>query len=453
MVSHVKKAFALLMAVSILFLAACAPGSSNAGTSTVSSSSAAANGGTPSQQSSSTTSTEPVTLQFVHLMNSPYYESMLRLTDKYTELNPHITFEHEVLKGDARYTVLKSRIASGTTPDLFMSVESGPSMSQWADAAVDLSDEPWWDNIDPVAIPMVTYNEKRIALPFNSNVWGILYNKDVFEAAGITTFPKTLSELQAVCDKIKAAGKIPFGAGFKDVWVGAQLFQHTFGNDLGSYDDVKKRFEEYSAGTAKVSDDTWLGKSLDLMELVKNNCQPNPFNSDSTMQFQMLATGEAGMVIQGDWAEPPARLIDPECNIGIMLMPMSEDPADAKIYTQFAARTVFVGKGTGHEQQSKDFVNWIVTDSWVHEWYNTDFMCIAPIKGVNPQGPTIQVLEDGAKLFADSAQVAPWGKSLAPPELFAQFPSIQDEFILGQITKEEVIATVSAEWEKYAQSK
>ena len=392
-----------------------------------------------------------VTLQFVHLMNSPYYESMVRLTDHYSELHPEITFEQEVLKADARYTVLKSRIASGETPDLFMSVESGPSMGQWADAAIDLSNETWWDKIDANVIPMITYEGKRIALPFNSNVWGLLYNKDVFEAAGITKHPETLSELKEVCGQLKQAGYTPFGAGFKDAWVGQQLLHHPFGNDLGSYEEIQARFEQYTNKEAKVSDDTWLGKILDLIEIVKDNCQQNPFNSDSTMQYQMLADGEVGMIVQGDWAEPAARLINPDTNIGIMYLPLSEDPADAKIYTQYAARTIFVGKDTGNEKEALEFVNWLVTDDWVKEWYNTDFLCIAPIEGVAPADPSIQILEDGLKLMENKDRIAPWGKSLAPAELFAKFPSIQDDFILGNKTKDEVIKTISQEWENFAQ--
>lgn len=409
-------------------------------------------GSSPTQSSGDADTGAPVKLQFVHLLNSPFTESIDRLTAKYTELNPNVTFENEVLKADARYTVLKSRIASGATPDIFMSVESGSSMSMWADAVVDLSGEDWWDNINPVAIPMCEYEGKRIALPFNTNVWGLIYNKDVFEAVGITQHPKTLAELQAVCDKLKAAGVTPFGAGFKDAWVGQQLLQHPFGFDIGSYTDIKTRLEEYSTGKAVVADDTWLPKVMDMYEMVKNNCQQNPFNSDSTMQYQMLATGEVGMIVQGDWAEAPARMINPQANLGMMLLPMSDNAADAKVFTQFAARTIFVGKGA-HQSQALAFVKWLATDPWVVEWYNTDFKQLSPIKGVAPTGKDIQILEDGAKLFAIPSNIAPWGKSLVPPDLFAKFPSVQEDFLLGNKTKEQVGQTISDEWANYAAEK
>jgi len=391
------------------------------------------------------------TLNFVHLMNSPYYESMERLCARYSKENPEIDFEQEVLKADARYTVLKTRIASGNIPHLFMSVESGPSMAQWKDGAVDLSDETWWDEILPAAYPLVTMDDKKIAFPFTANVWGLLYNKDVFQKAGITELPKTLAGLKDVAATLKSQGITPFGEGFKDSWVTYQLFRMPFGHDLGDFTDILARFEEYNAGEAKVSEDTWLPKLLDLMQVIKDNTQQNPFNTDFTMQIQMLANGEVGMITQGDWAEPPARQVNPDCNIGIMLMPFSEDPKDAKIFTQYVARTIFVGRNTDNIQGAKNFIEWMATSKWVKDWYNKDLQNIAPIKGVAPEGKTVQILEDAAKLYANPANAAPWGAYIAPAELFGLFPSIQEEFFLGKKTKQEMIDAVSTAWYNYSQ--
>ena len=40
-------------------------------------------------------------------------------------------------------------------------------------------------------------------LPINANTGGLLYNKDVFKKAGITSFPKSSEEFYTVLDKIK----------------------------------------------------------------------------------------------------------------------------------------------------------------------------------------------------------------------------------------------------------
>ena len=55
-------------------------------------------------------------------------------------------------------------------------------------------------------------------LPIGGSIEGIFYNKEYFEQKGLTV-PKTLDELEAIADKIKADGKIPFAQSSKDAWI------------------------------------------------------------------------------------------------------------------------------------------------------------------------------------------------------------------------------------------
>ena len=48
------------------------------------------------------------------------------------------------------------------------------------------------------------------AIPFQSYSSGILYNEEIFKAAGVDTVPATWDELLAACQKIKDAGYAPF---------------------------------------------------------------------------------------------------------------------------------------------------------------------------------------------------------------------------------------------------
>lgn len=47
---------------------------------------------------------------------------------------------------------------------------------------------------------------------------GMVYNKKVFKDCGIETVPKTMDELYAACEKIKAKGIVPIASNFKDKW-------------------------------------------------------------------------------------------------------------------------------------------------------------------------------------------------------------------------------------------
>lgn len=59
---------------------------------------------------------------------------------------------------------------------------------------------------------------KTYGLPSGVNTNGVAYNKQAFAKAGITSVPKTLDELYAAADKLKAAGITPLATNFKDKW-------------------------------------------------------------------------------------------------------------------------------------------------------------------------------------------------------------------------------------------
>jgi raffinose/stachyose/melibiose transport system substrate-binding protein len=59
------------------------------------------------------------------------------------------------------------------------------------------------------------------ALPSGSYAYFFANNKALFRQAGITKVPTIWSDLLAACDKLKAAGIVPFGGGYKNGYTGA----------------------------------------------------------------------------------------------------------------------------------------------------------------------------------------------------------------------------------------
>ena len=64
-----------------------------------------------------------------------------------------------------------------------------------------------------------------VSLPINFTAQEfVLYNKAVFDKAGITAIPKTFDEWKADCDIIRSKGYIPVALGAKDVWHDVDVF-------------------------------------------------------------------------------------------------------------------------------------------------------------------------------------------------------------------------------------
>ncbi len=96
----------------------------------------------------------------------------------------------------------------------------GWSLGRYGEFLLDLSGETWTENFNPALGPaMMGSGTALYALPIDSDVAGIIYNKDVlaeagYEVADITTW----DDFAAACDAILANGKTPIMNAGKDGW-------------------------------------------------------------------------------------------------------------------------------------------------------------------------------------------------------------------------------------------
>ncbi|MEV6350824.1 N-acetylglucosamine/diacetylchitobiose ABC transporter substrate-binding protein [Actinoplanes sp. NPDC051851] len=121
-------------------------------------------------------------------------------------------------------TTIKPRLNAGTPPDMINN--SGSDMMDFgaivkAGQAADLSDLFAAPSLDvegktvaetlvPGAVQQGTYDGKPFAVNYAFTVFGLWYNKKLFDKNGWTA-PATWADFQALCAKIKAAGIVPFG--------------------------------------------------------------------------------------------------------------------------------------------------------------------------------------------------------------------------------------------------
>jgi N-acetylglucosamine transport system substrate-binding protein len=121
-------------------------------------------------------------------------------------------------------TTLKPRMNAGNPPDMIDN--SGSDLMDFgaivnAGQAADLTDLFAAPSLDipgkkvsetlvPGAIEIGTYGGKPYAVNYSYTVFGLWYNKTLWDKKGWTP-PTTWADFTALCDKIKAAGITPFG--------------------------------------------------------------------------------------------------------------------------------------------------------------------------------------------------------------------------------------------------
>lgn len=175
------------------------------------------------------------------------------LADAYMAMHPNVTITIESRPGGTEGdNIVKTRLATGDMADIFF-YNSGSLLQALnpSQTLVDLSEQPFIENIVESFLPTVSQNGGIFGVPTGTGMGGgILYNKAVYEELGLSV-PTTWEEFAANNEAILAAGIPPVLATFGDTWT-SQLFV------LADYHNVAQAVpgfaELYTSNQAKYAD-------------------------------------------------------------------------------------------------------------------------------------------------------------------------------------------------------
>lgn len=175
-----------------------------------------------------------------------------------------IKVDYQIVPADQYPTLLKTKLNAGECTDLFGN-QSGKfdivSLLDIEKNGVDLSNEEWAKRFDPLAAEQLSVNGKLYGMTLAdvSAVWGICYNKNIFNDLGLK-IPTTYNEFKDVCQKILNAGIIPIYECVSDGWHHVLWFP-----ELGG------RYEELNPGLADKlnSNETTFEQNETMLEALK----------------------------------------------------------------------------------------------------------------------------------------------------------------------------------------
>lgn len=400
-------------------------------------------GSEPATTGTETPTAEPAKTAelFLHSFIQGYDAQMDKMLELYQNEHPNITISLQTNETDYD-KVLQTKIAIGDIPDLFL---SGPFAKNqiYAASSEDLTDEAYWNEISQDAYPAVTSTDgKKVGVPFQSDPWAFRVNKDVFEKAGITKYPETLTELKEACEKIKAIGVIPFGAAFKNSSVIGHLHTFPYSLDGAIYPDQLKTLLDHSK---KLTDYTFIKKIYDMMDLISANTQEKPFDYEVDPAAVLLGEGKVAMIIEAPYAS--IMKANPDVKIGCMPVPLSDDPKDAKIYSS-VGWVLHVGKDGKNVAEAKEFVSWLVQSDTAKKWLSEDMQVLSPVKGVTPAGN--QFYQEAAALIEkDPDIVRDFGYNIFPAGFANLMKPIAQKYLVGELTREQAIAAEQKLFDEY----
>lgn len=280
-------------------------------------------------------------------------EIFSRITEDFNDSQDqvHVTFN---ATGTNHLEELMTRLATGDVPDLTSQLQ-GFELASYVDAGYikDIKDEPYMKYIRESELDTVTIDGGVYGIPMDTQAWGVFYNKDLFEQAGIEDVPVTVDELEACVDKLNDAGITPFAAGYATEWTIGQFLG--YGASPVLTPAVEALGDNYKKGNWTF-DQPGIDRAFDVLDLVGDNTQERPFDTDVSGQYAVFAKGEAAMMLQGNWSILQIRELNPEINMGMFPLPISDDAQDLMFPKQYGF-VINVLADTDNDPEKADAIN------------------------------------------------------------------------------------------------
>jgi raffinose/stachyose/melibiose transport system substrate-binding protein len=224
---------------------------------------------------------------------------------------------------------LSVAMSAGKCPDVYLNWTGGPLKeyvkSGYAQDITDLVDKYGLrDKYNEAALEQTMIDGKIYALPIkNQSVAVFFYDKKMWKDKGYEV-PKTLDDLEALCDKMVADGITPFALANSSQWTGSMYYCYL----VARYGGPQIITDAYDQKGSLVNDATkFAGEKIE--DWVKKGYFPESVNSlspDDGEDRALLYKG-AGMMLHGSWQVASIKQENPEFykNLGAFAFPTLPD--------------------------------------------------------------------------------------------------------------------------------
>ena len=187
-------------------------------------------------------------------------------------------------------------------PDIFIAqatqLQTLAETGKLFDLAPALADDPEWrDTFYPDVFDALTDVDGQIwGIPEQRDVVGIYWNTDLFEQAGIDSFPETWDELLTAAQQLQDAGTIPFA--MDGDWVTQLIWANLIGTQEGGQEFLTSGIREGGfAGNQMVVSATEYLRDLHVSGFVNEDA----FTGDYQNAANPFLQEQAAIIANGPW--------------------------------------------------------------------------------------------------------------------------------------------------------
>ena len=226
--------------------------------------------------------------------------SLPALAKEFHQIHPNISIKFQAVPADSAQTKLTTQIAGGNPPDVAYVDDGTVGAFAPRGAIVNLEDymskskaTPQSDYV-PAFTKMVSYKGQMYGLPIDGESTALFYRTDEFKKAGISSPPKTWSELAADAKKLTIPSEKQYGYALFATTGETTYYWYPFlyqaGGTQTTPDDKHAAFDS-AAGQ----------KAAQFYVSLRNYSSPDLWGSDSWTSRGTFATGKTAMYMAGAW--------------------------------------------------------------------------------------------------------------------------------------------------------
>jgi multiple sugar transport system substrate-binding protein len=290
-----------------------------------------------------------------------------QLVDKWNESHPN-QIEPTIIPAEQFVTRIGTAIAAGEAPDLMpidlIYVPEFAKAGQLTEISAMAEELTFFDQLSPSHVRLAMFEDGLYALPFNAEASVLLYNKGLYEQAGLDPEqpPTNWQELHDYAQAINALGEGNAGFYFSGNCAGCNAF--TFlpliwasGGDVLSEDGTE----------ATIDSDPAVRAALEFYrQMWTEGLIPPGAQADQGSEFlSAFFPGTIGQMGSGAFSISAVKNDHPEIDFGIAFLPGQEDGVSS-----FAGGdSIAIPAGAQHVEAAFEFIAWTLTDEVQVEEY------------------------------------------------------------------------------------
>ena len=168
-----------------------------------------------------------------------YEAAIAEMEKKY----PDTKLNWEAIENETYKQKIKAAVSGNNMPDIFFTWSCaflGDFVKEDKVYCLDDAYKGFADKLPEKMCKNTTYNGKKYGVPLTMNIVGLFANLDILKEVGYDDVPETYEKLIECCDKLVAAGKIPFGCAGKETWCVTEYLESIIEKSCGAktLDDI-----------------------------------------------------------------------------------------------------------------------------------------------------------------------------------------------------------------------